>query len=359
MRVGADAATGSPNALAAGTVKSQLAALLSFINGHIIGATAHSGTAITSTPTNFISSTTIQQQIIDLVGALVSTTSGASGATRVGAEAVSGSPSSLAAGTARSQLIALLSALNGHQNASTEAHAASAISVLDAASMLSAVNAETALAEILSSLSGDHFRNNESYGGQHRTIRQPYLSNGYRSLLWQANGAGYVASEFRVYQDSDSVWFCVAVTWDGSNWVPVSASYNCAAFRIGRNNFEIVYAPSGSGSFATWPKSWNLSLSGSNDSGFMMRAGMKETGRCGLKLCNPTAATASVTGGVVVNYRNRFPSTPSSVTLQAYRYNITDIVVEDSFSEGFALTATVTLGAGGVGVWNGYYNAIA
>ena len=129
-KVGAAATAGSPNALAAGTVKSQLDALLAAVNAHInIASGAHAASATsyagggnwadgTTNP-----ATTVEGQLDKIVSDLAAT----SGAPKVGAAATASAPNSLSAGTVRSQLDALLAFINAHINLASGAHAASAV----------------------------------------------------------------------------------------------------------------------------------------------------------------------------------------------------------------------------------------
>jgi hypothetical protein len=73
-RVGVDAAAGAPNALPAGSVKSQLAQLLGFLNTHVSAPTgAHNAAAIAATPHNNIAGTNVQAQLQEIVTDLVAT----------------------------------------------------------------------------------------------------------------------------------------------------------------------------------------------------------------------------------------------------------------------------------------------
>ena len=121
---------GNPFALPAGTVRSQVAALLAHLNDHKNAvSSAHPAAAITygagsgwadgaPNPAG-----TVQGQLDKIVSDL----SGAGGAAKLGASAVSGSPHALDTGTVQGQLGALLAHLNAHANATGDAHLAAAI----------------------------------------------------------------------------------------------------------------------------------------------------------------------------------------------------------------------------------------
>ena len=169
-KVGAAATSGSPNSLSAGGVKSQLDALLGFINSHInLASGAHAASAVSyAAGGNWADGTTnpattvkaeLDKIISDLAGTggadkigatvaglwadgtgitatrvktaldeILTDLAATSGAPKVGAAATTGTPNSLTAGTAKSQLDALLGFINTHINVASGAHAASAVS---------------------------------------------------------------------------------------------------------------------------------------------------------------------------------------------------------------------------------------
>ncbi|WP_428263469.1 hypothetical protein [Haliangium sp.] len=131
-QVDSDEITGTPRALAAGTVRTQLAGLLGLLNGHeSASSNAHAASAIacgdgpswrdgTANPAD-----TVERKLADLIAHL----SDAAGARKVGAEAVAGSPNALDAGSVQDQLAALLAHANAHAGATGGAHPATAIEV--------------------------------------------------------------------------------------------------------------------------------------------------------------------------------------------------------------------------------------
>jgi hypothetical protein len=103
--VGADAVGGTPHALTASNVDSHLSQILGWLNAHLAATSgAHNASAIAAAVHSYIAGTTVQAQLQEIVSDLALQTAGSAGASRVGADAVSGSPSSLAAGTVDSQL---------------------------------------------------------------------------------------------------------------------------------------------------------------------------------------------------------------------------------------------------------------
>jgi len=114
--VGSVAAEGTPHALDAGTVRSQVLALLGFLNAHLTDAdAAHAASAIAAATHGWLTTETVQAQLAELVAGLTALT----GATRVQDDTITVAPPEgfepynvLAAGTLRAQLTELLRFLN-------------------------------------------------------------------------------------------------------------------------------------------------------------------------------------------------------------------------------------------------------
>jgi hypothetical protein len=361
-RVGVDASAGAPNALAAGTVKTQLAALLGFLNSHVgAAAGAHAASAIAATAHNNIAATNVQAQLQEIVTDLLATGAAAPGAGLVGVDAIAGAPTAIGAGTLRAALVTLLAALNGHVNQAAGAHAASAISVADAGNNLNAANVETALAEILDALEGDHFRGNEANAGQHRTIRQPALG-GSKALLLDSNASGSASTHLRIYADTDSVWFTLNASWNGSAWARDSTLYNSAAFRFGRNSLQFLHDFNNEATFTTWDRSWNLPMSSTTNSAFELTGSVQEIGRLGMEYSNADTASHSLAGGGSVTFRNRFPATPSSITFSSLNQSSGFSGNPSTYfadRDGFGFYSYQTIPALGTVWWFGTYTAIA
>ncbi len=361
-RVGVDVSAGAPNALAAGTVKTQLAALLGFLNTHVSAATgAHAASAIAATAHNNIAGINVQSQLQEIVTDLLATGASAPGAGLVGVDAIAGAPTAIGAGTLRAALVTLLGGLNGHVNQAAGAHAASAISVADAGNNLNAVNVETSLAEILDAVEGDHFRGNEANPGQHRTIRQPALG-GSKALILDSNASGTAPTHLRIYADSDSVWFTLNASWNGAGWTRDSTLYNSAAFRFGRNSLEFLHDFNNEATFTTWDRSWNLPMSSTTNSAFELTGSVQEVGRLGMEYSNADTASHTLAGGGATNFRNRFPASPSSITFSSlsqsggFTGNPSTFTVD---RDGFGYFSYQTIPALGTVWWFGTYTAVA
>jgi hypothetical protein len=362
QKVGANAAPGTPHALPAGNVDGQLSQLLAWLNDHVGAvAGAHNASAIAAIAHSYISGTSVQAQLQEIVTDLGSQAAGTAGAIRVGADPVSGSPNALVAGTVDSQLAALLGFINSHITQTPGAHAASAISVADSGNNLNAVNVETALSEILDAFEGDHFRGNEANAGQHRTIRQPNLG-GTKAFLWDALGVGAVSGHLRVYADTASIWFTINASWNGSAWVRDSASFFSGGFRFSRSEFEFLHDETFDPTFTTWSRTWRLPMSSTVNSAFELTGTVREQGKLGLQFTNTDNATRTASGGGTVTFRNRFPAAPSSITL-AFTDRATSFSGNPSTyqtdRDGFAFFSYQSLSQFTTTYWYGTYTAIA
>ena len=105
---------GTPYALGAGAVRAHVQSLLGWLNGHVgAAAGAHAASAISAAVHAWVTGTSVQAQLQEIVSELTSTLATKGGA-RVGQPALSGSPYALALGTVASQLQSLLGSLNTH-----------------------------------------------------------------------------------------------------------------------------------------------------------------------------------------------------------------------------------------------------
>jgi len=360
-RIGVDAAAGAPNALPPGSVKSQLAQLLGFLNTHVSSPTgAHAAAAISAIPHNNIAATNVQAQLQEIVTDLVATGAAAPGAGLVGIDAIAGAPTALPAGTLRAALAALLAGLNGHANQASGAHAASAISVADAGGNLNATNVEAALAEVLDAFEADHFKGNEANAAQHRTIRQPALG-GSKALILDSNASGAAATHLRIYADAEAVWFTLNASWTGTSWARDSTSYNSSAIRLSRNEFELLHDFNNESSFPSWDRSWRLPMGSVVNSAFELTGPVRETGRLGMEITNSYNATRTIAGGGGVTFRNRFPAAPSSITLAMNTTGGFTGTPSVAYADrdGFGFWSYQSLAGGASAYWFGSYTAIA
>lgn len=315
-RVGVDAAAGTPNALSAGTVKAQLAALLGFVNAHVSATSgAHNASAIAATVHSFITGTNVQSQLQQIVSALTSTAS-PSGASRIG--------------------------------------------VVDSAGQLNGADVESALAELVSAFSADHQRGNETTPGQHKTIRQPNLG-GSKALLWDSLGTGGASARFRVYADTTSIWFTMNASWTGSAWTRDSTGASAGGFRFSGADFETFYQPSGTGTFTTWARRWRLPMASTTNSAFELSGPTQEEGRLGAAWSNTANSTQTVAAGGSSTFRSRFAATPSSITLSVNYFTVINTTpqIVAATRDGFGYFGYRSLTAGQWAYWMGTYTASA
>jgi len=401
-KVGADAVAGTPNALPAGNVDGQLSQLLTWLNNHVgAAAGAHAASAIAAAVHNYIAGTSVQAQLQEIVTTLLSQTAGTPGSSRIGADAVTGTPNALAAGTVDGQLATLLGNVNGHITNATGAHAASAVSVADAGGIitatqveaalqeivgnlnahvadtsdahdasaisvadaggnLSASDVEAALAEVLDAFEDDHYRGNETNAGQHRTIHQPNLGTG-KVLLWEAIGVGIAGTHLRVYVDSDSVWFLLNTSWNGSAWARDSTSWFCGGFRFSRSDFALFHENSFAATFTDWTRTWTLPMSSTTNSAFEITGTVREVGRCGFETHNTYNATRTMAVGGANTFRSRFPATPSSITFtETSSANAGGLPsLWDADRDGFGFFDYVSVASNTTIYWFGTYTAVA
>jgi hypothetical protein len=120
-------------------------------NDHLSGtARRHSAEAIDYAPHAYLASKTVGDALDELVDDLLAVVAPA-GASRVGVDAIAGTPAALQQGTVRSQLAQLLAALNGHLGALAGAHPASAIAATPFA-FLAATNVQAQLQGLVAAL---------------------------------------------------------------------------------------------------------------------------------------------------------------------------------------------------------------
>lgn len=345
------------------TVQSALDSADAVLDGHFDGtANKHPAAHVTYTPHGFVGASNVQAAIDEVVDDLSSATAGTPGASKVGADAVAGTPNALPAGNVDGQLSQLLAWLNSHVGAATGAHAASAISVADSGANLNAANVETALAEILDAFEDDHYRGNETNAGQHRAIHQPNFGTG-KVLLWEAIGVGSAATHFRVYADSDSMWFVLNASWNGSAWARDSTSWFCSGFRFSRQEFEVLHEDAFAATFTTWNRTWLLSYRGASNSTFVTSGAITETGRLGMEGTNTYNASRTMALGGGVTFRSRFPAAPSSITLAVSTASSSwsgTATVYEIDQDGFAFFSYQS-GVGSMSTiwWFGSYTAVA
>ncbi len=342
------------------TVQAALDSADSVLSDHLSGtARRHLGTVIDVAPRGFVSSTTVQAAIHELVDKLSAVASGASGAHRVGTDAVPGTPNALATGLVRSQLAQLLGFINAHVAAASGAHPASAIGVIDTGNLLDGNNAEAALQEVAGSHGQDHFRANEANNGQHRTIHQPVLADPTsKALLWDAMGNGGPFMHLRVYADTDSIWFVANAKWNGNAWARAEPGNFAGGFRFSRLDFEIVHDQTDVPTWTTWERRWRLPMSEAFAGSFEAAGAVRDQGRVGVEGTNTHTANRQLTFGASTTFRCRFAQVPSSITLApiavSFGFGGTP-TVHSITRDGFSIRSFQNVAADSTVFWHGTY----
>ncbi|MFI5298955.1 MAG: hypothetical protein ACHREM_12735, partial [Polyangiales bacterium] len=178
---------------AAGTVQSALDSVDALLGGHF-GATAsrHKAADIDYGSRGFVASKTVGGALDELIDDLSSTNAGASGASRIAADAVPGVPKALITGSVRAQLAALLGWLNDHLSAVTGAHAASAIAATPFA-FVASTSVQAQLQELAGDLQsaatgqGAALVGSEALGGKPRAVAATKLHDQVAAILDHIN----------------------------------------------------------------------------------------------------------------------------------------------------------------------------
>jgi hypothetical protein len=125
-RIGADAITGTRNTLAAGSVRSQVAALLKLLDEHLAAPKgAHAASAISAdASTDLPNAVDVQAQLSGLILKVrdLLVLFSPDGASKVGDKVLTSGSRSIAAGTVRTQLEELLKLLSDHTTGSSSEH---------------------------------------------------------------------------------------------------------------------------------------------------------------------------------------------------------------------------------------------
>jgi len=213
-KIGAAATAGSPNALAAGTVKSQLDELLGHVNAHENDASAaHAASAISYAGggtwlggrTN--PATTVEAQLDKIISDLAAQTAGDDGAERIGAQAVGGSPSSLAVGSVRSQLDELLGFVNAAARTNVE----------------------------------QTWTATQTFNGDGTDTDPALLTTvnpSSRKLVWEGAGGSF---RMRLYYTDNQFELTCNARWTGSQWERDSTGFFASRYILARNDFLIQH----------------------------------------------------------------------------------------------------------------------
>jgi hypothetical protein len=197
---------------------------------------------------------------------------------------------------------------------------------------------------------------------ERRLLAATTQNSGGLALILDSNATGTLGARFRAYADaSGAVWFTLNASWDGGAWVPDASALFVGGFRISLTDFELFNNDPTIVPITTFTRSWRLPMTGGVNSAFELTGNVQEVGRLGLGFFN-TGTTAQFTeGDSAVNFRNRFPSTPSSITFSPLiSFQVTgNPIVFFPIRDGFGFFFSSTPNPGTEAYWHGTYTAIA
>jgi len=390
-KVGAAATAGSPNALAAGSVKAQLDALLAHLNDHENDASgAHAASAVSYAGSgNWADATAVAAASVEAaLDEIVSDLGATSGAPKVGATATAGSPNALTSGTVKSQLDELLAHLNDHENDASGAHAASAISYAGGGNWLGgrtnpAATVEAQLDKIITDLAAQTASDDgaERVGAQavagspsslavgsvrsqlndllgfvnvaaRTNVAQTWtetqtfngdgtdtdpaivvgVNPGDRKLAWEFAGGSF---KLRLYYTDFRLEITVNARWTGTQWERDSISWFAARYILERNDFRIQHVDTSVAqpfNDADWTGAnskvfaWNLDGIGSGET---LTTGRERdvpsgplTGYSAME--GEWGSTNANIGGGASFASGRLPAAPSSITFTVHSQFNTD-----------------------------------
>ena len=347
---------------ASGTVQAALDAVDAELAAHFSAAgRRHTAADVDCTPPGWLSGSNLQAALDALLAGLSSTQGGSPGASRVGADAVTGTPHALPAGHVDGQLSSVLGWLNAHVGAVAGAHAASAIAYPGGPDWRGGrTNPATSVGAQLSKIIGDLGEvaagddGAERVGAQAASGAPLALPAGsvrehLDLLLAQVNRAGLLdqpntwaqAQTFagspgvtfpapgaakrlllevpstnvplRIYFDGADLWITINAAWAGAQWKATAVGKPRSAMRLTEKEVEFLFQPASPGTWSTWERGVMLTLGGTN-------VELVSSGAAGIQQRTYTAYEGYHTGwssmGGGWSYPLRFASPPSSVTFQ-------------------------------------------
>lgn len=322
-KIGAAATAGAPGALAAGSVKSQLDALLGLLNGHVTAAAgAHAASAIayaggdawkdgTANPP-----ATVQAQLDKLVKDLTAD----AGAARIGAGARPNWLDGLANPAGVSVLAALGKIITDLADQTANADGAARIGAGKSGtlpqgsvrSQLDALNASAVRTNAPNVFSAQQTVNGtaDETSAALATTTVPTV----RRLLWEIAGAAD-AYKYRLYAEAHTLEITVNARWDGAQWVRDTAALSASKLELNATRFRLNSNDGPTTPFAdAWTNTLEIALTGrgqqSVDVGGNWSAAGATEGLVSWAGANPSDGVL----GSGVSFRKVFPATPSSIT---------------------------------------------
>ena len=322
-KISAAATAGVPRALGGGSVKSQLDALLGFINDHItVAAGAHAASAIAyaaggawkdGTPNP---AATVKAQLDKLVGDLTAD----AGANRIGV----GTRANWLDGAANPAGISILEALSKIINDLAE-HA----DVADGAARIGARTSGTlpagSVRTQLDALNASAVRTNAAnVFSATQTINGTVDENVaalvtatpplQRRLLWEMSG-GADAYKYRVYAGHFTFEVTVNARWDGAQWVRDAAGFGTSKLELDGSNFRLKSADANNAPVGdNWPNTVTMELVGHGKQSLDVGGNWISAGETFTYIMWHGPRPLSGIVGSGAPFRKLFPTTPSSFT---------------------------------------------
>lgn len=324
-KIGAAATIGTSSALGAGSVKSQVDALLGLINGHATApVAAHAASAIayaggdawkdgTVNP-----ATTVKAQLDKLVGDL----SADAGAARVGAGARADwpdgrtNPAGVSVLGALNKIIADLSeqTANADGAARIGARASGTLPPGSVRTQLDALNASTVRTNAVNVFSATQTVNGtaDETNAALATTSAPTV----RRLLWEIAGAANTY-QYRLYAELHALEITVNARWDGTQWVKDTVTLPSSKLELTATNLRLNSNDTQTSPFAdTWDNSIDIQVTGHGKQAFDAGGNWTSPGATQTYISwqGPRPPSGIVGGGAP--FRKVFPGIPSSITFK-------------------------------------------
>jgi hypothetical protein len=320
-KIGAAATVGAPGALGAGSVKSQLDALLGFINGHVgAAAGAHAAAAIrygggaawkdgAANP-----AATVQAQLEKLVNDLVAD----AGAARIGAGSrpdwLDGqkNPSGISVFEALAKIVTDLSARSNDADGAARigARTAGTLAAGTVRSQLDAINATAVRTNVANAFTATQTVNGAA--GDISAALATTVAPNTRKLLWDIAGA---AAHVRLYATPHALEVTLNAAWDGAQWVKDAVITSSAKLEIKPTELRLNCDDATVSPFPDqWASSVGIAVASHGQQsldagGNWTSAGATET------YLGWQGSSGNVTSlGAAAPFRKVFPATPSSIT---------------------------------------------
>ena len=325
-KLGAAATAGTPNALVAGSVKSQLDALLADINAHINNASgAHAASAIayagggawkdgTTNP-----AATVEAQVDKVVSDLTAD----AGAARVGTAARGNwldgraNPAGVSVLAALTKIITDLSDQTAGADGAARigAQASGSLASGSVRSQLDALGASAFRATVANVFTATQTFNGTADETAPALTTTPSVSN--RRLLWDITGAP-VTYHYRMYAGNQAFELTLNARWDGAQWIKDSTDFPSTKLVLTHAEFRLECDSARTSPFTdVWTSSLRIALSDGffrslDVNGNWTALGPTET-YAGWEGRSPTGAQSFV--GTAAAFRKVFPAVPSSITI--------------------------------------------